>query len=77
MNWHKHPVHSAAYILSGDLTVEKLDGTSSQFRAGDAILETVDIWHRGRAGGSGVNLIVFYASSPGVPLNIPQQLPDE
>ncbi|WP_153488660.1 cupin domain-containing protein [Burkholderia cepacia] len=73
MDWHKHSVHSAAYVLAGDLTVETRDGISTHFRAGDALLGTVDIWHRGRAGRFGVELMVFYAGSSGLPLTIPLQ----
>jgi quercetin dioxygenase-like cupin family protein len=60
---------NAAYILSGELTLErKEDGKKQHFAAGEAVSETVDTLHRGLTGNEGVELIVFYAGSPGVPL---------
>jgi quercetin dioxygenase-like cupin family protein len=67
LEWHSHPIPSAAYIVAGELTVErKKDGKKRHFIAGQAISETVDKLHRGVAGDEPVVLIVFYAGSPGV-----------
>jgi quercetin dioxygenase-like cupin family protein len=67
LEWHSHPIPSAAYIVAGELTVErKKDGKKRHFIAGQAISETVDTLHRGVAGDEPVVLIVFYAGSPGV-----------
>lgn len=69
LEWHCHPVPNAAYILSGELTLErKEDGKKQHFVAGQAVSETVDTLHRGLTGREAVELIVFYAGSPGVPL---------
>ena len=69
LDWHSHPIPNAAYIVSGELTVErKKDGKKQHFAAGQAASETVDTLHRGMAGNGPVVLIVFYAGSPGVPL---------
>jgi hypothetical protein len=60
---------SAAYIVAGELTLErKRDGKKLRFTAGQAVSETVDIFHRGVAGSEPVVLIVFYAGSAGMPL---------
>ena len=60
---------SAAYIIAGELTVERRKGVNKQrFTAGQAVPETVDTFHRGVAGSEPVVLIVFYAGSPGMPL---------
>jgi len=60
---------SAAYIVAGELTVERRkDGKKKRFTAGQAVSETVDTFHRGAAGSEPVVLIVFYAGSPGMPL---------
>jgi len=67
--WHVHNMPLAAYVLAGDLTVEKQDGTRKNFTAGESFLETVDIVHRGTAGDAGVTLIIFYAGVPGMPLS--------
>jgi quercetin dioxygenase-like cupin family protein len=69
LEWHSHPMPSAAYIVAGELTIErKKDGKKRQFTAGQAVSETVDTFHRGVAGKEPVVLIVFYAGSPGVSL---------
>ena len=70
MKWHSHPFPNAGYILSGDLTVEKRDGTTKHFVAGEAIAETVNSVHRGVTGEAGVVLIVFYAGNAELPLSI-------
>ena len=71
LNWHQHPCPNAAYVLSGELTLEKKDGTSRHFKAGDAVAETVDVVHRGISGGEQTVLIVFYAGVPSLPLTKP------
>jgi quercetin dioxygenase-like cupin family protein len=69
LDWHSHPIPNAAYIVSGELTLErKKDGKKQHFSPGEAVSETVDTLHRGVAGNEPVVLIVFYAGSPGVPL---------
>ena len=66
---HSHPMPSAAYIVAGELTVErKKDGQKQRFTAGQAVSETVDTCHRGVTGNEPVVLIVFYAGSAGMPL---------
>src|SRR5215472_12490070 len=68
LEWHSHPMPNAAYIVSGELTLErKKDGKKKRFTAGQAVSETVDTLHRGMAGNETVVPIVFYAGSPGVP----------
>ena len=69
LKWHTHPMPNAGYVLSGDLTVEKKDGTKKHFGAGEAILETVGTIHRGVTGDQPVVLIVFYPGTPGMPLS--------
>lgn len=69
LEWHSHPMPNAAYIVSGQLTLEKEeDGKKQHFSAGQAVTETVDTLHRGLTGDEPAVLIVFYAGSPGVPL---------
>ena len=66
LEWHSHAIPSAAYIVAGELTVErKKDGKKKHLIAGQAVSETVDTLHRGVAGDEPVVLIVFYAGSPG------------
>lgn len=69
MKWHSHPMPNAAYVVSGDLTVEKKDGTRKHFTAGQVVAEVVASVHRGVTGDQGVVLIVFYPGTPGMPLS--------
>lgn len=72
LEWHSHPMPNAAYIVAGELTLErKRDGKKQRFTAGQALSETVDTFHRGLAGSEPVVLIAFYAGSVGVPLTQP------
>jgi len=69
LEWHSHPIPNAAYLVSGELTLErKEDGKKQHFAAGQAVSETVNTFHKGIAGNEPVVLIVFYAGSPGVPI---------
>lgn len=68
--WHSHTAPNAGYVLSGQLTIELKDSSDTlKLSAGDAFPEVVDIVHRGVAGNEPVELLVFYAGSPGVPLS--------
>jgi quercetin dioxygenase-like cupin family protein len=73
MKWHSHPMPNAGYILSGELTIEKKDGTKKHFVAGQALTETVDDIHRGITGAEPVVLIVFYPGTPGLPISTSKQ----
>jgi quercetin dioxygenase-like cupin family protein len=73
MKWHSHSLPSAGYVLSGDLTIEKKDGTKCHLSAGQAVLETMNTVHRGISGTSPVVLVVFYAGTPGLPLSSLQE----
>ena len=68
--WHSHPIPNAAYVVSGELTVEKKEtGEKKVLTAGQVLPELVGQVHRGTAGDQPVVLIVFYAGSRGVPLS--------
>jgi quercetin dioxygenase-like cupin family protein len=71
LHWHRHPMMSVAYVLSGHLTLEKKDtGERKVLHAGQAVAETVDTTHRGFTTNEPVELIVFYAGRVGLPLSI-------
>jgi quercetin dioxygenase-like cupin family protein len=74
LHWHYHPVISAAYIVSGELTVEK-QGTNEHVtvRAGQALCETVNSIHRGFTTDQPVELVVFYAGEAGVPIMVDKE----
>ncbi len=68
--WHTHPMPNAAYVMSGELLVEKQEGgATKRLVAGDVLPEMVHARHRGVTGASGVVLIVFYAGTKGMPLS--------
>ncbi len=71
MQWHSHPLPNAGYVVSGELFVEKKDGTKRHFTAGQVIAETVDSVHRGISGDQSVVLIVFYPGVANLPLSQP------
>ena len=74
LHWHYHPVISAGYVISGELTVEK-QGTNEKvtIRAGQALTETVDTIHRGFTTDQPVELVVFYAGQAGVPITVDKE----
>lgn len=70
--WHTHPIPNAAYVLAGELRVEKQDGTQARrIGPGDVLAEMVNAGHRGVTGDAPVVLIVFYAGTQGVALSEP------
>jgi len=76
LGWHTHPIPNAAFLETGELTVERADsGASKTYVAGQVLPELVDIAHRGITGDKGADLIVFYASTPGKPLAVPATVP--
>ena len=70
LKWHTHPMPNAAYVLSGELTIErKENGKKQRVTTGQAVAEMVDALHRGVTGEGPVTLIVFYAGAQGMPLS--------
>jgi quercetin dioxygenase-like cupin family protein len=75
MEWHRHPIANAAYVVSGNLKVETQDGRTAHFTKGQVVAETVGVWHRGVTTDQAADLLVFYAGTPGVPLSEAQPKP--
>ena len=70
--WHKHPMPNAAYVESGELTVEKAEGGKTiRIVAGEVLPEMVNARHRGFTGDTPAVLVVFYAGVEGMPLSQP------
>jgi quercetin dioxygenase-like cupin family protein len=71
LDWHEHPMISAAYVVSGQITLE-IRGTRKRktFSAGQALAESVATVHRGYTTNESVDLVVFYAGAVGLPLSI-------
>jgi quercetin dioxygenase-like cupin family protein len=68
--WHTHPMPNVAYVLSGELTVEKkANGQTKLLKTGDVLSEMVNQEHRGFTGDDGVVLLVFYAGVKDMPLS--------
>lgn len=68
--WHTHPMPNAAYVLSGEITVEKKEnGQKKLLSAGQVLPEMVGELHRGTTGDLPVELIVFYAGAKDMPLS--------
>lgn len=69
LHWHYHSVISLAYVLSGELTVEKkATGERTVVHAGQSLAETVQTTHRGFTTSKPVELVVFYAGQVGLPI---------
>lgn len=69
--WHWHDVPEIAYIVSGELTVEKHGSTEKKiFKTGEAFAETMGSKnvHRGLAEKEQLVMIGFFAGRKGVPL---------
>ncbi|GLQ97888.1 cupin domain-containing protein [Dyella mobilis] len=69
--WHSHPVINAAYVLTGELTVEKKsDGKKLHLKTGDVLPETVNQSHLGYTEDQSALLLVFYAGVEGTPITV-------
>ena len=71
LDWHEHPMISAGYVVSGQITLE-IRGTRKRktIDAGQALAESVATVHRGYTTNQPVELVVFYAGAVGLPLSI-------
>lgn len=69
---HVHPVINAGMVISGELTVVSATGEECTFGPGEAIIEMTGRAHHGENRGTEpVDLVMFYAASPGTPLTLP------
>ncbi|MFZ2854308.1 MAG: cupin domain-containing protein [Rhodocyclaceae bacterium] len=63
---HRHPAPLVAYILEGELTVDYGAQGKKIFHKGDALLEAMDVPHRGmNHGSSPVSLLAVYLGAEG------------
>jgi quercetin dioxygenase-like cupin family protein len=71
LDWHEHPMISAAYVVSGQITLEiRATRKRKTIYAGQALAESVATVHRGYTTNQPVELVVFYAGAVGLPLSI-------
>ncbi len=68
---HCHPVPIAGYVLQGSVTVITSAGKSRLFKAGEALIEVSNTWHKG-VFIEDTELLVFYAGEKGMPLSVKQ-----
>jgi quercetin dioxygenase-like cupin family protein len=75
---HRHPVINAGYLLSGELTVVTEKGTRLHLKAGESLIEVVDILHYGKNEGKNTaEILVFYAGIKGAPITIKKEAWEE
>jgi quercetin dioxygenase-like cupin family protein len=66
--FHRHPVPLVAYILEGELTVDYGALGIKSFKQGDALVEAMDVPHRGINRSSNiVRLLAVYVGAEGTP----------
>jgi quercetin dioxygenase-like cupin family protein len=64
--FHRHPVPLVAYILAGELSVDYGTKGIKTFRQGEALVEAMDISHRGmNLGSEVVKLLAVYIGAEG------------
>lgn len=72
--WHKHEIPVFAYVLEGEITVEIDSNKTTVYKAGDAIAETRNVYHRGiNYGTTNVVLLAFYIGEKNKKLAIPKE----
>lgn len=72
LHWHTHLMPNAAYIVSGELTVEEREtGRTATYHAGQSFAESVNSIHRGVTGKEPAVAIGTYAGAEGQPLSVP------
>lgn len=69
--WHKHPFPCYAYMLEGELTVQTEGGKTNVVKAGDALVESVNLWHNGtNTGDTTARLVLFVTGERGKPFTV-------
>jgi len=70
---HKHPVPLFGYVLSGEIEIEYDGMGTKRFAAGDAFMEAIDWWHKGKnVGDVPARLLIVYMGSEKLPNVIPK-----
>ncbi|RCT54650.1 cupin domain-containing protein [Winogradskyella sp. KYW1333] len=68
---HKHPEINAGVLLKGKLRVISKENDTLMLKAGEPIVELVNVWHYGENPGTvPAEIIVFYAGVKGTPITI-------
>jgi len=70
---HKHPVPLFGYVISGAIEVEYDGKGTKRFAAGQAFMEAIDWWHKGRnVGNVPARILIVYMGSERLPNVIPK-----
>lgn len=73
LSTHKHPMLNVGYLTKGELTVYSEHGEVLVLKAGDPIVELVDVWHYGKNTGlEDAEIVVTYVGGVGEDLSIAQ-----
>ena len=65
---HMHPNPTYVHVLEGTLTVQMGDGSTHNYKAGEAFLEIVGGWHNGKnTGKAPVKVLVVFTGEEGKP----------
>lgn len=65
---HRHPVPLVAYVLEGELTVDYGKLGKKTFHKGEALVETMNVPHRGmNLGQESVRILAIYLGAEGMP----------
>jgi quercetin dioxygenase-like cupin family protein len=68
---HRHGVPMFAYILEGEITVDYGDRGKRTYRAGDALMEAMDVPHFGAdAGAQPVRILTVFIGAEGAPADV-------
>jgi quercetin dioxygenase-like cupin family protein len=70
--WHTHGVPTFGYMLDGELTVDYGEKGKRIYRAGDALLEAIQVAHNGRNTGSGpMRILAVFMGAEGLSNSVP------
>jgi quercetin dioxygenase-like cupin family protein len=76
--WHAHDVPMFGYILEGEVTVNYGTHGTRIYRAGDAVMEAIDLAHDGRNTSEGVTrILAVFMGAEGVPNTVKAEAPPE
>lgn len=74
--WHAHDVPLFGYILEGEVTVDYGAEGTRVYRAGDAVMEAIDLAHNGRNSGAGVvRMLAVFMGADGLPNTVKSAAP--
>jgi quercetin dioxygenase-like cupin family protein len=73
--WHTHSMPNTAFVISGHIVLESIEGVSRVFHAGEAFAESVGNEHRGHTEDEAVEIVCTYAGIEGEPLSVPTGRP--